>query len=135
MLVASALLAVAQAAPHLIAVSVYGGVGVAAGNRDAVPPLPAWAGRAERAQWNLIANLVPFSALVLVAHQTGLLDAETASGARLFFWARLAYAVIYIAGIPYLRTVAFVASLFGMFDIASVLLSAWGGSSAAASPP
>ena len=124
MLVASALLAVAQMAPHLIAVMVYGGVKVAAGNRADVPPLPEWAHRAERAQWNLIANLVPFSALVLVAHQSGLLDAETASGARLFFWARLAYAVIYIAGIPYLRTVAFVASLFGMFDIASVILAA-----------
>jgi len=85
MLVASALLAVVQAAPHLIAVMVCGGVRIAAGNRADVPPLPDWAQRAERAQWNLIANLVPFTALVLVAHQSGLFDAETASGATLFF--------------------------------------------------
>jgi len=85
MLVASALLAVVQAAPHLIPVMVCGGVRIAAGNRADVLPLPDWAQRAERAQWNLIANLVPFTALVLVAHQSGLFDAETASGATLFF--------------------------------------------------
>lgn len=127
MLVASALLAIAQAFPSLVAVIKHGGLGVAARNRDDVPPLPAWANRADRAQRNLIANLLPFTALVLVAHQSGLTNAETAWGATLFFWSRLAYAVIYIAGIPYLRTVAFVASLVGMFDIAAVLVAGWGG--------
>lgn len=125
MLVACALLAVAQTFPGLVAVLWHGGFQVAAGNRDDVPPLPEWANRAERAQRNLLANLVPFTALVLVAHQTGLTNAETAFGATLFFWSRLAYAVIYIAGIPYLRTIAFVASLVGLFDIAGVLLSSW----------
>lgn len=125
MLVASALLAIVQAFPNLIAVIRYGGLRIAAGNRDNVPPLPEWANRAERAQRNLLANLLPFTALVLVAHQSGLTNAETAFGATLFFWSRVAYAVIYIAGIPYLRTVAFVASLIGMLDIAAVLVSAW----------
>ncbi len=125
MLVATALLAVVQAFPQAIAVTWHGGLGVAAGNRDNVPPLPQWAGRAERAQLNLLANLVPFTALVLVAHETGLTNAETAWGATLFFWSRMAYAAIYIAGIPYLRTVAFVAGLVGMLGIARVLLSAW----------
>ena len=74
----------------------------------------------------MLANLVPFSVLVLVAHQAGLANAETASGAVVFFWARVAYAVIYIAGIPYLRTVAYIISLGGLFDVAAVLLSAWG---------
>ena len=110
MLVAAALLAVVQAFPFLFAVMLRGGLGVAAGNRAELPELPAWAYRAE-----------------LAAEQAGGTNAETASGATLFFWARLAYAVIYIAGIPYLRTVAFVASLFGLFDVASVLLGAWGG--------
>ena len=124
MLTASALLTVVQAAPHLFAVMAIGGFRVAAGNRDDVPPLPEWANRAQRAYSNMLANLAPFTGLVLVAHQAGVTNDETASGATLFFWARLAYAVIYIAGIPYLRTVAFVASLFGMFDIASVILAA-----------
>ena len=132
MLVAAALLAVVQAFPFLFAVILRGGFGVAAGNRADLPELPAWAYRAERAHFNMLANLLPFAALVLAAQQAGISSAETAAGATLFFWARLAYAVIYIAGVPYLRTVAFVASLFGMFDIAGALLSAWGGSSPAA---
>ncbi len=127
MLIAASLLALAQAFPFLFAVIWRGGLKVAAGNREDLPPLPEWAHRSERAQRNMLANLVPFAVLVLVAHQAGVANAETASGAALFFWARLVYAVVYIAGIPYLRTVAFVASLFGLFDVASVLFSAWSG--------
>jgi uncharacterized MAPEG superfamily protein len=127
MLVASALLGVAQAFPQLVAVTWYGGIGVAVGNRDDVPELPPWAGRATRAHQNFLANLLPFTALVLVVHQTGLSNEDTAWGAALFFWSRLAYALIYIAGVPYLRTIAFVASLFGMLDIALVLVSSWSG--------
>ena len=125
MLVATALLAVAGTFPNVIAVLLHGGLAVAAGNRDNVPPLPEWANRAERAQRNLIANLLPFAALVLVAHQSDLTNADTAWGATLFFWSRLAYVAIYIAGIPYLRTAAFVGSLVGMLDIAAVLVSNW----------
>jgi len=124
MLTASALLALAQAFPQFFAVVRAGGLAVAGGNRDDVPPLPAWARRAERAQLNMLANFVPFAALVLAAHAADLLNAETAFGATLFFWARLAYAVVYIAGIPYVRAVAFVASLAGLFDVAGVLLEA-----------
>lgn len=125
MLVACALLAVVQGFPQLFAVLRHAGFAAAAGNREGLPPLPAWAGRAERAQLNMLANLLPFAALVLTAEVSGLADQETARGAVLFFWGRLAYAVIYIAGIPYLRTVAFVVSLSGLFDVAAVLLRAW----------
>lgn len=128
MLIAAALLALAQTFPYLAAVIWHAGFGAAAGNRQDLPPLPEWAHRSERAQRNMLANLVPFAVLVLVAHQAGLANAETASGAAVFFWARLAYALIYIAGIPYLRTVAFVISLGGLFDVARVLLGAWSGS-------
>ena len=42
----------------------------------------------------------------------------TALGAQLFFWCRLAHAVVYIAGIPYLRTLAWLVSVVGMVMIA-----------------
>ena len=128
MLIAAALLALVQTIPYLGAVFWLGGFRVAAGNRHELPPLPNWAYRSERAQRNMLANFVPFAVLVLVAHQTGLANAETAYGAVVFFWARLAYAIIYIAGVPYLRTVAFIVSLGGLFDIARVLFAAWNGS-------
>ena len=72
----------------------------------------------------MIENLIPFSALVLAAQVAGLSNEETARGASMFFWGRLAYAPIYIAGIPYLRTVAFVVAIGGMLSIARVVLAA-----------
>ena len=44
------------------------------------------------------------------------------TGAMIFFWARVAYAVIYLVGIPWLRTLAWVVSVIGMAMIVSVLL-------------
>ena len=41
----------------------------------------------------------------------------TALGAQLFFWARLAYAAIYLAGIPWLRTGAWTISVIGLILI------------------
>ena len=72
----------------------------------------------------MLENLVPFAALVLAAHLAGVSGDETAQGATVFFWGRLAHAVIYIAGVPYLRTAAFVVAIGGMLDIARALLAA-----------
>ncbi|GIX16257.1 MAG: membrane protein [Rhodothalassiaceae bacterium] len=70
------------------------------------PALPDWANRAKAAHANLTENLVHFAALVLVAQIVGIAGA-VATAAVVFFWARLAHAVIYILGIPVLRTLAF----------------------------
>ena len=43
-------------------------------------------------------------------------------GALLFFWARVAHAVVFIAGIPILRTLAFVVSVVGMAMIFIAIL-------------
>jgi uncharacterized MAPEG superfamily protein len=40
--------------------------------------------------------------------------ARAALGAELFFWARIAYAVIYLAGIPWARTAAWGVSVVGL---------------------
>jgi uncharacterized MAPEG superfamily protein len=95
-----------------------------AGNREDVPAYTGWAGRAKRAHLNMIENLVLFAALVLIAAVSGKANATTAMGAMIFFWARFAYAVIYVAGIPWLRTLAWFVSVIGMAMIAWVLLQA-----------
>jgi hypothetical protein len=46
----------------------------------------------------------------------------TLLGAQIFFWARLAYAVAYIAGIPWLRTGVWFVSLIGLAIIFLQLL-------------
>jgi uncharacterized MAPEG superfamily protein len=98
------------------------GLSALAGNRDDLPGMTGMAGRAKRAHLNMIENLVLFAALVLIAAVANKANATTAMGAMIFFWARLAYAIIYVAGVPWLRTVAWFASVIGMVMIAWQLL-------------
>ena len=74
---------------------------------DLPRPVPPWGQRAHRAYLNAIEVFAPFAALVVVAHLTAKADAATAFWSAGFFWIRLAHAVVYWAGIPYLRTLLF----------------------------
>ncbi len=100
------------------------GLTTLAGNRDDMPAVTGFAGRAKRAHLNMLENLPLFAALVLIAAVAGKANATTAMGATLFFWARLVYALIYLLGIPWLRTLAWVVSVIGMGMIAWVLIAA-----------
>lgn len=84
------------------------------GNREALPEITGWGGRAARAHGNMIENLVLFAALVLAAVAAGKTNDMTLLGAHLFFWSRLVYAVIYVAGIQYLRTAVWAVSAVGL---------------------
>ena len=99
------------------------GLSTLAGNRQGLPDIVGWGGRARRAHLNMIENLALFAALVLIAAVAGKANATTALGAAIFFWGRLAYAVIYLIGIPWLRTLAWFVSVIGMAMIAWVLLA------------
>lgn len=72
-----------------------------------VRPHAAWAHRLANAHRNAIENLVVFAPLALGVHLLGVGTAATATAAALFFWSRLAHALIYTFGIPLLRTIAF----------------------------
>jgi uncharacterized MAPEG superfamily protein len=87
------------------------------GNREGFPTLAGWAGRADRAHRNMLQNLVLFAGLVLAAHSAGIGNDMTLLGAQLFFWARLAYAVIYVAGLPWIRTGVWAVSMVGLILI------------------
>lgn len=98
------------------------GLPALAGNREGMSALTGMAGRAIRAHYNMLENLALFAALVLVAAITGRANEMTALGAQLFFWARLAYAVIYLIGIPWLRTGVWAVSVAGLVLIFLQLL-------------
>jgi uncharacterized MAPEG superfamily protein len=85
-----------------------------AGNRENMPALTGWAGRAERAHRNMLESLVLFAALVLIAQAAGKANATTALGAHLFFWGRIAYAGLYLAGVPWARTGVWTVSVVGL---------------------
>ncbi|WP_164116440.1 MAPEG family protein [Sphingorhabdus sp. Alg239-R122] len=82
-----------------------------------LPELPNWAKRANRAHINAVETLAPFAVFVLILAVTGQFNAMTAFWTMLFFWARVAHAVIYWTGIPYLRTLAFLVGLIATIGL------------------
>ena len=86
-----------------------------AGPRDGEPkPLTGVAARMDRALKNFLETFPFFAVAVLAVLVTGRSNGDTAMGAQLYFWARVAYVPLYAAGIPFLRTVAWAASLVGL---------------------
>jgi uncharacterized MAPEG superfamily protein len=92
------------------------------GNREGLGEFEGWAGRAQRAHRNMLESLPLFIALVLIAQIAGRTNALTLLGAQLFFWGRLAHAVIYVAGLPWLRTLVWLVSVVGLILIFVELL-------------
>ena len=88
-----------------------------AGNRENMPEMSNWAGRAARTHRNMLENLVLFAILVFAARLVNISNAMTLLGAQLFFWGRLAHAIIYVIGIPWLRTAAWLVSVIGLLLI------------------
>ncbi len=76
--------------------------------KDPTPrPMPAWGKRADRTYMNAVETFAPFAALVIVLHLSGKANAMTGVWAMSFFWLRVAHAVVYLLGIPYVRTLIF----------------------------
>jgi uncharacterized MAPEG superfamily protein len=92
------------------------------GNRENLPKLTGWTGRAGRAHYNMLEHLALFAPLVIVAQLAGRTNSMTAYGAEVFFWARLVYAFVYVIGIPYLRTLVWTISIIGLIMIFSQLV-------------
>ena len=122
LLVWAAALTVVQALIFVVGGVLQVGLPPLVGNREGVGELTGWAGRAGRAHRNMLENMVPFAALILVAQATGVSNEMTVLGAQIFFWARLAYLVIYIAGIPWVRTAIWLLSVIGMVLIFTQLI-------------
>ena len=74
------------------------------GNRDHVRPFTVVGGRAERALANMHEALPVFLALALLNMIVGTAAGMAVTGATLFLVARVVHVVIYMAGVPVLRT-------------------------------
>ena len=98
------------------------GLATQAGARDGLPEPSVFAKRARRLQDNMIENMVLFVPLVLAAQAAGISTAQTALGAEIFVIARVLHALIYLAGIPWLRPVAWAGGVVGMGMILLALL-------------
>ena len=105
----TALLTALMWVPYTLNRIMVGGLIDAVGYPADPKPLAPWGQRMKRAHYNAVENLVVFAALVLVAHTTGAADSIINMAALIYFWARMVHFVVYAAGIPWARTLAFVA--------------------------
>ena len=100
------------------------GIPYNASPRDtAGPPVGLVTGRLQRAQQNLYETLPLFGFAILLAHVGGREGGLTAFGAWLYFLARIVYVPLYAAGIPYVRSMVWVVSLFGLLMV--LLATLW----------
>ncbi len=86
-------------------------------------PLAPWAERMKAAHGNAVENLVIFATLVLAAQVLGISTALTVIAAVAYFWARVAHAIVYALGIPWLRTLAFAVGFAAQLVFAWELLA------------
>lgn len=87
-------------------------------------PLPAWVNRANRAQANAVENLATFAPVVLIAHAAGISTAVTVMSAAVYFYVRVAHAVVHITGFSRFktRTVLFTVAWIAFLTFAIELL-------------
>jgi uncharacterized MAPEG superfamily protein len=85
-------------------------------------PQSLWAQRLMRAHTNAVENLVLFAALVLTLQVLHHSTASTVTACAVYFYARLAHAVVYTLGIPVLRTLAFAVGFAAQVVLALAVL-------------
>lgn len=88
-------------------IMVRGLMGAMANPKRGDKPQSAWAQRLYFAHTNAVENLIIFAPLVLILDAEGHSTRGTVIACAVYFWARLAHAIIYTLGIPVLRTLAF----------------------------
>ena len=86
-------------------------------------PQSPWAQRLYFAHTNAVDNLVIFAPLVLILDSQGYSTPGTVTSCAVYFWARLAHAIVYTMGVPVLRTLAFTV---GFLAQAALVLAVFG---------
>jgi uncharacterized MAPEG superfamily protein len=91
------------------------------GNRDTAPTFPDWVNRTTRALNNHKETFPVFLTAVLVVHLSGAADRTSAIASVVYVIARVAHALLYMAGITKLRTAAFIVGAGACFLLLSRL--------------
>jgi uncharacterized MAPEG superfamily protein len=90
----------------------------------ATSPLPHWVNRANRAHLNAVENFSQFAVVVIVGHIMGVSTETTAICAAVYFYSRLAHAVVHISGFKQFkaRTILFTISWIAFIVYAITVL-------------
>lgn len=109
--------------PYILNVITRNRLADAVGYPDSPLVMSPWAERLKKAHYNSVENMAVFAALVLIAHLADISNAATLSATAVYFWARIAYVVVYSAGIPWLRTLSFAVGWLAILCIAWQVLA------------
>ena len=110
--------------PYMLDRMVVRGIGGTVGYPTNPAPQSPWAQRLRAAHANAVENLVVFAALILAAEAMAVSTPLIASAATLFLWSRVAHAITYTLGVPWLRTLAFLGGFAAQAMVAWQLLAA-----------
>ena len=98
------------------------GVPAMAGNRDDLPPPKPFQARTRRLLDNHLEGLTLFAPLILAAAAAHVSNGSTVLGAQLFFYARLAHAILYLLGVPWVRALAWGVGMVGTIMVLTAVL-------------
>ena len=85
--------------------------------------LPLWAQRARSAHANAVENLVLFAPALIAAHLHNPQAPALATAAQVYFYARLMHYVVYMAGVPVLRTLAYFVGIGATVAVLATLMA------------
>jgi uncharacterized MAPEG superfamily protein len=99
------------------------GLGWAASARDGtVEPPGVLLGRARRALANTLETYPLFAVAVVAVGLAQRFDLWSLIGAHLYLWARLAYLLLYLAGVPLIRSLVWNVALAGILMVLAQLI-------------
>ena len=85
-------------------------------------PQAEWANRLMFAHDNAVENLIVFAPLVLILNAADVSTPTTVLACAVFFWSRLVHLIVYPAGRPVLRTLAFMVGFAAQAVLAVAIL-------------
>jgi len=85
-------------------------------------PQAEWANRLMFAHDNAVENLIVFAPLVLILNAADVSTPTTVLACAVYFWSRLVHLIVYTAGLPVLRTIAFVVGFAAQAVLAIAIL-------------
>ena len=103
-------------------IQVRGVSGAMANPSRADKPQAEWANRLMFAHDNAVENLIVFAPLVLILNAADVSTPTTVLACAVYFWSRVVHLVVYTAGLPILRTLAFVVGFAAQAVLAVAIL-------------
>ncbi|HWB44624.1 MAG TPA: MAPEG family protein [Hyphomicrobiaceae bacterium] len=124
-LAATILLTLLSAFPYIIKRILTIGLPRTLGNPGAGDnaEMAPWAQRAKLAHANAVENLILFAPALIAAHLHNPKAATLATAAQVYFFARLTHYVVYGAGVPIVRTLAYLVGIGATVVVLATLMA------------